>query len=38
MNGLEDLNQKILSVAAFMGVLLLAWWYVKQSFLMLQNL
>ena len=32
MNGLEDLNQKILSVAAFMGVLLLAWWYVKTKF------
>ena len=32
MNGLEDLNQKILTVAAFMGLLLLAWWYVKTKF------
>ena len=29
MNGLEDLNQKILIVVAFTGVFLFVWWYVK---------
>jgi hypothetical protein len=29
MNGLEDLNQKIIIVVAFTGFFLLVWWYVK---------
>ena len=29
MNGLEDLNQKIIIVVAFTGLFLLVWWYVK---------
>ena len=29
MTGLEDLNQKIIIVVMFTGVLLLIWWYVK---------
>ena len=29
MNGLEDLNQKILIVVIFTGAFLFVWWYVK---------
>ena len=29
MTGLEDLNQKVIIVVTFTGVLLLIWWYVK---------
>ena len=29
MTGLEDLNQKVIVVVSFTGVLLLIWWYVK---------
>lgn len=29
MTGLEDLNQKIVIVVIFTGVLLAVWWYVK---------
>ena len=29
MTGLEDLNQKVIIVVSFTGVLLLIWWYVK---------
>lgn len=29
MAGLEELNQKIIIVVAFMGVLLVIWWYIK---------
>ena len=31
MDGFEDLNQKILIVVAFTGVLLLVWWYIKNQ-------
>ena len=29
MTGLEDLNQKVIIVVTFTGILLLIWWYVK---------
>ncbi len=29
MTGLEDLNQKIIIIVIFTGVLLVVWWYVK---------
>ena len=29
MTGMEDLNQKVIIVVTFTGVLLLIWWYVK---------
>ena len=29
MTGLEDLNQKVIIVVTFTGVLILIWWYVK---------
>ena len=29
MTGLEDLNQKVIIVVTFTGVLLLIWWYLK---------
>ena len=29
MTGLEDLNQKVIIVVTFTGILILIWWYVK---------
>ena len=31
MNGLEDLNQKLLIVITFTGLFVLFWWYVKNQ-------
>lgn len=31
MTGLEDLNQKVIIVVIFTGILLVVWWYVKSN-------